>query len=88
MSSAPDPRPDAPARQRPRDARWLVAVLLLPFVLAVVAYGGGYVYARASHHLVNYGSFIARPNAMSGFGYTLWEIVFYPAIELESFVRK
>jgi len=81
-------RPDAPTRQRQRDRRWLVLVLLSPFVLAVTAYFGTYFYARASHKLVNYGDFIARPNAMSGIGFTLWELVFVPATELESWVRR
>jgi len=71
-----------------RDGRWLVLALVAPFVLAVVTYGGLYVHARVTHRLVNYGSFVARPNAMSGIGYTWWEIAFYPLTELESFVRN
>ena len=72
-----------------RDARWLVVALLLPFVIAVSAYGGTYVFARVTHRLVNYGGgIIARPNMLSGFGYSWWEIAFYPATELESFVRR
>lgn len=65
----------------------------LPFVLlafAVVSSGycGAYLWARATHRLVNYGSFIARPNAMSGIGWSDWELAFFPLIQAETSVRS
>lgn len=71
-----------------REGRWVLGALVGAVGLAIVAYGGVYAYARVTHRLVNYGDFIARPNAMSGIGFTWWEIAFVPLTELESFVRR
>jgi len=66
------------------------ASALAPLVLAVaVALPALYAYAyeRLTHRLVWYGSFVARPNAMSGIGWTTDELIFAPARWLEATVR-
>jgi hypothetical protein len=67
----------------------------LPFVLssfAVLSFGycGAYLWARATHELVNYGSFIGRPRASAGpgIGYSDWELAFFPLILVESTLRS
>lgn len=65
----------------------------LPFVLIAFAfvgfsYCGAYLWARVTHRLVNYGSFIGRPHALSGIGYSDWEIAFFPLILAETTVRS
>lgn len=62
----------------------------LVFLLGVLPtlYGAGYVWARLTHRLVWYGSFVARPHAMSGLGYSDWELLFLPPSELEKLIRN
>jgi hypothetical protein len=62
----------------------------LVFLLGVlpVLYGAGYVWARLTHRLVWYGSFVARPHAMSGIGYSDWELLFLPPSWIEAQVRN
>lgn len=63
----------------------LAAILAMLFIAYFAAYG----WARATHHLVRYGGgFIARPNVLSGIGWTTEELVFAPAVWLEEMVRK
>jgi len=67
-------------------ALWLLLALTMPCAL----YGSGYVFARATHRLVNYGGgHIMRAHAMSGFGFgfSWWEVVFLPATFAEEVVR-
>ena len=70
-------------RKPPRGGRIALAALLL--VLSI--YPGAYAHARLTHRLVNYGSFIARPHAMSGIGYSPEELVFAPWVALEELLR-
>lgn len=60
------------------------------FLLGVlpVLYGAGYVWARLTHRLVWYGSFVARPHAMSGIGYSDWELFFLPPSAVEETIRN
>lgn len=65
----------------------VIALLLL--LSPCIMYSGVYIWARAAHKLVRYsGGFIARPNAMSGWGFTTWELVFAPLTWTEEQVRK
>lgn len=66
----------------------LTTAALVAIGMFVVPYCGGYVWARASHRLVNYGTFIARPRVTSGIGFTIWELVFLPATAAEGAVRR
>ena len=63
-------------------------VVLIAFALIGFSYCAAYVWARATHRLVNYGSFVARPNAMSGIGWSSWELAFFPLVQAESAVRS
>ena len=63
------------------------AILLGGVLVANVFYVGGYVTARATHHLVRYDGFIARPNILSGIGASPYEIAFAPLVWLEEAVR-
>jgi hypothetical protein len=65
-----------------------LAFVLIAFSLAAVGYCAAYVWARATHRLVNYGSFVARPNAMSGIGWSYWELAFFPLVQAESSIRS
>ncbi|MGE0784772.1 MAG: hypothetical protein AB7S26_03715 [Sandaracinaceae bacterium] len=80
-------RGEEPARRRLPTSQ--VILLLLAAVVGVpsVGYAGAYVHARVTHRLVSYGSFIARPDAMHGIGYSTEELVFAPLILLEETVR-
>ncbi len=51
-------------------------------------YCSGYVWARLTHRLVWYGDFVARPNAMSGIGWSDWELLFAPACWTETKLRR
>ena len=65
--------------------------LLLAFLLGCGLpglYGAGYVWARLTHRLVWYGSFVARPNAGSGIGQSAWEILFAPPSWAEEQIRN
>lgn len=62
--------------------------LLVAIGLFIVPYCTGYVWARATHRLVNYGTFIARPHVLSGIGFSIWELVFLPATAAEGVVRQ
>lgn len=62
-------------------------VVFLVGVLPVL-YGSGYVWARLTHRLVWYGSFVARPHALSGIGYSDWELFFLPPSWIEEEVRN
>ena len=65
----------------------IIALMLL--LSPCVMYSGVYIWARATHKLVRYsGGFIARPNAMSGWGFTTWEFVFAPLVWTEEQVRR
>lgn len=64
----------------------------LPLVLtitlgAVSAYASAYFAARATHVLVRYDGFVARPHVVSGLGASPAEVVFAPAIWAEDTVR-
>ena len=63
-------------------------VVLLMLLLAGPGYCGVYLWARATHRLVNYGSFIARPHALSGIGWSSWELAFFPLTQVEGWVRN
>ena len=65
------------------------AVVPLLALLPVLAYGGAYAWARATHRLVRYttGS-IARPQVWSGKGVDWWEVVFSPATAAERRLRR
>lgn len=66
-----------------------VLVVIVALLLATLApYTGCYVYFRATHRLVNYGSYIAGPHATSGIGFTTAELVFLPLTSIESLVRS
>lgn len=71
----------------PRRASALPFVLIA-FALAGFSYCAAYVWARATHRLVNYGSFIARPHAGSGIGWSDWELAFFPLTTAESTIRN
>lgn len=60
----------------------LVLIAALP-----VLYGAGYVWARLTHRLVWYGSFVARPNAGSGIGFSDFELFFAPLTFSEEVIR-
>ena len=62
--------------------------LLVALLGANVAYVGGYVLARATHRLVRYDDFIARPNVLSGIGPSAYEIAFAPLVWAEETVRR
>ena len=62
-------------------------VALVAALSALSLYVGAYVAARATHRLVRYGGFIARPNELSGIGSSLDEIAFAPLVWLELEVR-
>ena len=62
-------------------------VALVAALSALSLYVGAYVAARATHRLVRYGGFIARPNALSGIGSSPYEIAFAPLVWLEVEVR-
>ena len=64
--------------------------LMLVFLLGAlpVLYGAGYVWARLTHRLVWYGSFVARPHALSGIGYSDWELLFAPPSWAEGQIRN
>jgi hypothetical protein len=65
-----------------------LAFVLIAFALAGFSYCAVYVWARATHRLVNYGSFIARPHAGSGIGWSDWELAFFPLTMAESTIRN
>ena len=56
---------------------------------AVAWYPAAYIYARLTHMLVWYGSFVAAPDAMSrlGIGFHPIELFFLPLTMLETLVR-
>ena len=68
---------------RPRRGGCLAVGCVSPIVLYALAY----VVARLSHQLVYYGSFVGRPNAMHGIGYSWAELIFFPLIWLEQTIR-
>ena len=65
-------------------------IVLIAFAIVGFGYCGAYLWARATHQLVNYGSFIGRPHASSGIGvgYSDWELAFFPLILAESTIRS
>jgi len=82
-----DERGDGTSRRPSWNGLWLLLALMLPCTL----YGSTYVFARATHRLVNYGGgHIMRANAMSGwgFGFSWWEVAFLPATFAEEIVRS
>jgi hypothetical protein len=68
-------------------ARFVLRAALLALVALLSIYPGAYVHARLTHRLVNYGSFIGRPSALSGIGYSRDELVFFPCVWFEETVR-
>ncbi len=63
------------------------ALALAVAVSLPLLYFGAYALERVTHRLVWYGTFVARPNAMSGIGWTTDELIFAPARELEATLR-
>lgn len=72
-----------------RGGRALASLLLLAaLAMPCLLYGSAYVLARATHRLVNYGDgHIMRAHAMSGFGFSWWEVAFLPATYTEEVFR-
>lgn len=51
-------------------------------------YGTSYIYLRLTHELINYGHFIAGPNALGrNMSLAMTELVYRPLIMLELFLR-
>lgn len=71
---------------KPRVFRLEVAMLVLMATLPVL-YSAGYVWARLTHRLVWYGSFVARPHAGSGIGFSDFELFFAPLSFTEEVIR-
>lgn len=67
--------------------RVLASALVLAFA-PVLLYASGYAFARATHRLVWYGSFVARPGVTSGIGWTRWELAFAPLCWAEAELRR
>lgn len=75
---------DDSAPPRRSGASLLAFGCLTPLVL----YGVGYIYLRLSHELINYGHFIAGPNALHRhISVSITELVYAPLIMLEVFIR-